>query len=102
MLKLYKDWYLDADPRQYIVGKLTERKRDGKPCQELKPASYHPTIAAACGYVLEVEMREKVSGGDLIDLAGAVAYYSSIADELLQGIESIPGNLKKAVAKHER
>ena len=102
MLKLYKDWYLDADPHQYIVGKLTERTRDGKPCQELKPASYHPSIAAAVNFVLEAEMKEKVKGGDLMDLGEAVAYYSSVADELLEEIDSIPGNLKKAVTKRER
>lgn len=102
MLKLYKDWYLDADPRQYIVGKLNERTRNGEPCQELKPATYHPTIAAAVSYVLEAEMRNKVQGGELMDLGEAVAYYSSIADDLLGEIESIPGNLKKAVMKRER
>lgn len=102
MLKLYKEWYLDADQFQYIVGKLTERKRDGEPCQELKDKTYHPTIAAAVSHVLEAEMREKVKGGELMDLGEAVAYYSSIADELLEEIDSIPGNLKKAVMKRER
>ena len=102
MLKLYKEWYLDADQFQYIVGKLTERTRDGVPCQELKDKTFHPTIAAAVNRVLEAEMREKVKGGELIDLGEAVAYYSAIADELLEEIDSIPGNLKKAVTKRER
>ena len=102
MLKLYKDWYLDADQYQYIVGKLTERTREGEPCQELKDKTYHPTIAAAVNYVLEAETRKKVKDGDLLDLAEAVAYYSSTADDLLEEIESIPGTLKKAVMKRER
>ena len=51
MLKLYKDWFLDADPYQYIVGKVKERTRDGKMAQEFINPSYHPTIAAAVGHV---------------------------------------------------
>ena len=102
MLKLYKEWYLDADQYQYIVGKLKDRTRNGVPCRELNDKTYHPTIAAAVNHVLEVEMREKVKGGDLMDLGEAVAYFSSIADDLLGEIESIPGNLKKAVMKRER
>ena len=99
MLKLYNDWYLDADPFQYIVGKVKERDRGGHTSREFVNPSYHPTIAAAVNYVLEAEMRIHVKGGELIDLAGAVAYYSSIADDLLEEIESIPGNLCRAVKK---
>lgn len=102
MLKLYKDWYLDADPHQYILGKLTERKRDGNTVQEMERPTCHPTIAAAVNYVLEAEMRKKVAGGELIDLATAMAFYETCADDLLAEIESIPGNLKKAVTKRER
>lgn len=102
MLKLYKDWYLDADPHQYILGKLTERKRDGNTVQEMDRPTYHPTIAAAVNYVLEAEMRKKVAGGELIDLATAMAFYETCADDILAEIESIPGNLKKAVTKRER
>ena len=52
MLKLYKDWFLDADPYQYIVGKVKERTRDGRTAQEFINPSYHPTIAAAVGHEL--------------------------------------------------
>ena len=102
MLKLYNDWYLDADPFQYIVGKVKERDRGGHTSREFVNPSYHPTIAAAVNYVLETEMRNQVKGGELIDLAGALACYSAVADELLAEIESIPGNLKKEVTKRER
>lgn len=102
MLKLYKDWFLDADPNQYILGKLKERTRDGQAVVEMDRPTYHPTIAAAVSYVLEAEMRKKVAGGELIDLATAMAFYETCADDLLAEIESIPGNLKKAVTKRER
>ena len=102
MLKLYKDWYLDADQRQYILGKLKERTREGKTALEIDNPTYHPTIAAAVNHVLEAEMRKKVAGGELIDLATAMAFYETCADDLLAEIESVPGNLKKAVMKHER
>ena len=97
MLKLYKDWFLDADPYQYIVGKVKDRTRDGKTAQEFINPSYHPTIAAAVGHVLEAEMRGKVADGSLLDFAEAVNYYSDVADDLLAEIESIPGNLTKTV-----
>ena len=102
MLKLYKDWFLDADPNQYILGKLKERTRDGQAVVEMDRPTYHPTIAAAVSHVLEAEMRKKVAGGELIDLATAMAFYETCADDLLAEIESIPGNLKKAVTKRER
>ena len=61
MLKLYKDWYLDADPHQYILGKLKKRARDGRASLEIDKPTYHPTIAAAANHVLEAEMRQKVA-----------------------------------------
>ena len=102
MLKLYKDWFLDADPHQYILGKLKERTREGKNSWEIDNPTYHPTIAAAVNHVLVAEMRKKVAGGELFDLATAMAFYETCADDLLAEIESIPGNLKKAVTKRER
>lgn len=99
MLKLYKDWYLDADPHQYIVGKLTERTRDGKPCQELKLATYHPTIAAAVNHVLEAEMREIVLNGSVVSFTEMLDRYSAASEAILKEIRSIPNDLKSAVKK---
>ena len=100
MLKLYKNWFLDADPYQYIVGRVKERERDGKAVVEMVNPSYHPTIVAAVSHVLESEMRAKVKSGELLNLAEAMAFYSTVADDLLAEIESVPGNLKRAVQKH--
>lgn len=92
MVKLYKDWYLDADPFQYIVGKVKERERDGKRTKEFVSPTYHPTIAAAANHVLEAETRGQVADGSLSDIAEVMALYSSVADDLENAIECIPGD----------
>lgn len=101
MLQIYKDWYINADEYQYIVGKVITRTRGDKTTLEFKRPVYSSTIAAAVNYILEAETREKVADSSLIDLKEAFAYYSNIADELLAAIDRIPGNLRKAVEKRE-
>lgn len=97
MMKLYEDWYLDADPHQYILGKLKKRARDGKTSLEIDKPTYHPTIAAAANHVLEAEMRQMVADGSVKSFAKMLDAYSAISEALLKEIHEIPDDLKRAV-----
>ena len=53
MLNIYKDYYLDADAFQYILGRAATRKRGGVETVEITRPSYHGTIAQALAAILE-------------------------------------------------
>ena len=95
MVRVYKDWFLDADPYQYILGHVKERTRDGKTFQEFINPTYHPTIAAAVAHVLEAESRQGIADGEAATLQEALAAYKATAGELMQEIKTMQGSLPK-------
>ena len=86
MVRLYEEWYLDADPYQYILGHIKERTREGKTFQEFINPTYHPTITAALAHVLEAESRQRIADGRTETLQEALAAYKAIAGELLKAM----------------
>lgn len=97
MLKIFGDWYIDADPHQYILGKLKKRARDGRTSLEIDKPTYHPTIAAAVNHVLEAELRQKVADGSVTSFTKMLDAYSAISEALLKEVREIPDNMKRAV-----
>lgn len=94
MVKLYKDWYLNADDKHYAVGKASFERMDGKMVLTLQDAKEFPTAAEAVLHVFETEVREKVSKPDLLELAEFNAICSDLADELAEKFETATKNPK--------
>lgn len=99
MVKLYKTWYLDADDRQYVVGRITEDLRSGELRSLQDPVKFN-TAVEAVQYVLETETRDKVKKPDLLDLAEFLATYSGIADEITENLLSLPKDLLRTSGRH--
>ena len=99
MVKLYKNWYLDADDRQYVVGRITEDLRSGELRSLQDPVKFN-TAVEAVQYVLETETRDKVKKPDLLDLAEFLATYSDIADEITENLLSLPKDLLRTSGRH--
>lgn len=94
MVKLYKDWYLNAEENQYAVGKASYEHKDGKLLLRIKDPKEFSTAAEAVLHVFETEVREKVSKPDLLDLAEFNAICSDLADELTNRINALPKDFK--------
>ena len=45
MIKIFEDWYIDADPRCYVLQQIGAPDKDGNPTW--KNATYHTTVAQA-------------------------------------------------------
>ena len=82
MLNIYKDYYLDADAFQYILGKATTRKRGDAEVVEITRPSYHATIAQALAAILESETRKRVASGEVSSLDELLTAYRATAAEI--------------------
>lgn len=100
MVKLYKNWCLDADDRQYVVGRITEDLRSGNLVRSIQDPVKFKTAVEAIQHVLETETRDMVKKPDLLDLAEFLAAYSGIADEIAENLTSLPKNLIRTSGRH--
>ena len=97
MVKLIKDYYLTADKRQYIVGRLYERKRGERTTTELIDQTYHPTLAAALVNVMDAVLRDQIEANELQTLDEVSMAYRRIKDELIEQMDAAPSALRKKV-----
>lgn len=85
MVKLYKEWYLDADEKSYYVGRVIDGKM-------INPAKY-PTAAEAVSHVIEAEMRQGVAKPDLLSCGEFIALYSGVAEDVVEAVSKAETNL---------
>lgn len=102
MVKLIKDYYLTADKRQYIVGRLYERKRGDRTTAELIDQTYHPTLAAALVNVMDAVLRDQIEANELKTLEEVGKAYCAIKKELVDKLESAPRQLQRKVNELDR
>ena len=94
MVKLYKDWHLDADENSYYVGRVIDGKM-------INPAKY-ATAAEAVNHVIEAELRQGVAKPDLLSCGEFIAMYSGVADEVVEAVMDAPAGLSRHVVKKYR
>lgn len=92
MVKLYKEWYLDADDESYFVGRVLDGKM-------VNPAKY-PTSAEAVNHVIEAELRQGVAKPGLLSCGEFIAMYSGVADEVVEAVMQAPQGLNRGVVKN--
>ena len=85
MVKLYKEWYLDADEQSYYVGRVIDGNM-------VNPAKY-TTAAEAVNHVIEAELRQGVAKPDLLSCGEFIAMYSGVADEVVEAVTDAETNL---------
>lgn len=102
MVKLVKDYYLTADKRQYIVGRLYERKRGDRNTTELIEQTFHPTLAAALVNVMDAVLRDQIEANELQTLDEVGKAYCAIKKELVDKLESAPRQLQRKVNELDR
>lgn len=102
MVKLIKDYYLTADKRQYIVGRLYERKRGDRTATELIDQTFHPTLAAALVNVMDAVLRDQIEANELKTLDEVGKAYCAIKQELVDKLESAPRQLQRKVNELDR
>lgn len=82
------DYVIDADDRQYIVGKERVRKdKDGNEEKYIYMPKYCSTLAQACGAVYKQKAKELVSGEDMT-LAQAIKKIESLENEFEEFIKN--------------
>ena len=86
MVKLYKEWYLDADEDNYYVGRVI----DG---DMVNPAKY-PTAAEAVNHVIEAELRQGVAKPDLLSCSEFIAMYSGVTDDVVEAVMKAPAEMQ--------
>lgn len=79
MVRIYKNWYLDADSESYFVGKKNQQG-------ELENPARYKFSADAVNHIIEAEMREKVSKPELLECCEFTAMYSAVADEVIEAV----------------
>ena len=97
MVHLIQNYYLTADKRQYIVGKLKERRRDDHMTTELMEPSYHPTLAAAIIHVADEVLRHDIASDELDTLEAVADRYQLISNALTDQLDAAPRELRKKV-----
>lgn len=102
MVKLVKDYYLTADKRQYIVGRLYERKRGDRNAAELIDQTYHPTLAAALVNVMDAVLRDQIEANELKTLEEVGKAYCAIKKELIDRLDAAPRELRRKVNELDR
>lgn len=80
MIRLF-DYVIDADDRQYIVGKERVRKdKDGDEEKYIFMPKYYHTLAQACGAIYKQKVKELVSGEDMT-IAQAIKKIEKLENE---------------------
>lgn len=80
MIRLF-DYVIDADDRQYIVGKERVRKdKDGNEEKYIFMAKYYGSLAQACGAIYKQKVKEFVSSEDMT-LAQAIKKIEELENE---------------------
>lgn len=92
MVKLYKEWYLDANDESYFVGRVLDGKM-------VNPAKYS-TAAEAVNHVIEAELRQGVAKPDLLNCSEFLAMYSAVADDVVEAVAQVPQGLNRGVVKN--
>ena len=93
MVKLYKNWALEADEDKYYVGRMINGRME-------TPAAYE-TAVDAVKHIMEAEARKGVKGHKLLKCSEFLALYSDIADDLQEAIMQAPCGLSRNfVAKY--
>lgn len=100
MVKLYKNWYLDADDHQYVVGRTTEDLRSGNLVRSIDDPVKFDTAVEAIQHVLETETRDIVKEPDVMNLVEFLATYSGIADGITENLLSLSKELIRASGRH--
>lgn len=102
MVKLVEDYYLSADKRQYIVGRLHERKRGDRTTAELIDQTYYPTLSAAIVNVMDAVLRDQIEANELKTLDEVSKAYCAVKQELSAQLEHAPCELRKKVYELDR
>lgn len=90
MIRLF-DYVIDADDRQYIVGKERVRKdKDGNEEKYIFMPKYYHTIAQACGAIYKQKVKELVSGEDMT------------LSQAIKKIEELENEFEEYVRKHTK
>ena len=97
MLNIYKDYYLDADAFQYILGRAATRKRGGVETVEITRPSYHGTIAQALAAILESETRQRIASGEVNSMDELLTAYRATAAEITAPFVSVRESIRKVV-----
>lgn len=86
MFHLIGEYYLTADPHQFIIGKPVERRGKGI---EMKSARYCATLPAAVSAAANLALREGISSGEVASLQDAVTQMQRISDELKAAVSAM-------------
>lgn len=79
MVKIYKEWCIDADRESYIVGK---RNQQG----ELENPARFGFAADAVNHIIEAEMKDGISKPELLECCEFIAMYSAVADDVVEAV----------------
>ena len=94
MVKLYKNWALEADEDKYYVGRMINGRMEN-------PAAYESAVDAV-KHIMEAEARKEVKGHNLLKCSEFLALYSDIADDLQEAILQAPCGLSRNVVMKYR
>lgn len=97
MVNIYKDYYLDADAFQYILGKAATRKRGGSEVLEITRPTYHGTIAQALAAILESETRQLIAAREVNSMDELLTAYRATAAEITAPFVEARQSLGKVV-----
>ena len=86
MIHLIGDYYLTADPHQFIVGKPVERRGKGI---EMKSARYCVTLQEAVATAANLALRDKVQAESIKSLQEAVDEMKRLNAELKAAISEM-------------
>ena len=86
MFHLIGEYYLNADPHQFIIGKPVERRGKGI---EMKSARYCVTLQEAVATAANLALREGISSGEVASLQDAVTQMQRISDELKAAVSGM-------------
>lgn len=79
MVRIYKDWCIDADNESYIVGK---RNQQG----ELENPARYNVSADAVNHIIEAETKAGLAKPELLECCEFIAMYSAVADEVVEAV----------------
>ncbi|MEG0898421.1 MAG: hypothetical protein RSF40_01760 [Oscillospiraceae bacterium] len=84
MMKLIKNYYVEADEKQYVLKQLISRKR--KETEEVYAAEnligYYPNIPSLIKACVNHNTRLGISDGEILTLTDAARHIESITNEL--------------------
>ena len=91
MIRVFKDWAIAADDRQYDVGRIVEitDKKTGEKKEVLRADHHTSSIEYALKTILSVEKR-RITASQELTLKEAIAEFRKLYQEFEEVIKDIP------------